>query len=698
MAANGGEPREVRRRHGLVALVVALWVPALWLLWWSVRDLEPVDRGSLGAAAVVLALHAISRRTPVRLVGDDASTEVPTSTMFAFAALLLLPAPVAVLGLTVTSLVPTPGGHGTPWIRMASDVGRTALTYGAAALTLRWLTDALSREAVGQGASWELMVLVLPAGLVAFLVWTAVSLWFDAAGHGVSIASLLRQDRTLVELPAHLLLVALSPAVVLITRQGMLLTPLLLLVIIALYRSSRFSAAQEHESRHDPLTGLANRRHLEARVVERIEHATLHDRVALLLLDLDRFKEVNDSFGHHVGDQLLREIGARMRSLDGVDLAARVGGDEFAFVLRGGGDEQALLRAGERLVREVVRPYVVADARLAIEASVGIAVFPEHGLDLPSLLRRADAAMYDAKRSGVPVALATARAADQAPGRVSLVAELEAAMTAGQLQLDYQPEVNVGTGEVVGVEALLRWHHPEHGLVPPSAFVGTVEHTELMSSLTRHVLRLALDDAARWAIAGVRVPISVNVSARDLQDPRLATDLAGQLEAAGFPAHDLTLEITETAVQVDPDRARRVLLELRELGIVLAIDDFGTGYSSLAALRTLPVDVLKIDRTFVAGMSDPAGAAIVRSVIRLAHALALRVVAEGVEEEADLWELRRQGCDVVQGFLLSRPLPAHLVAPWVRARRHELEEARGPFATVPAITDPDADEDGIRAV
>jgi diguanylate cyclase (GGDEF)-like protein len=437
---------------------------------------------------------------------------------------------------------------------------------------------------------------------------------------------------------------------------------------------------RQHEATHDALTGLANRRRFESRMAAMVESGRLDDSFTVLLLDLDRFKEVNDELGHHVGDQLLAQVGARLQAMEGIDLAARLGGDEFAFILRGAGGHNELVEVGQRLVNEVSQPYVVADLRLGIGASIGIATYPDHGLDASSLLRRADSAMYSAKRCRVPVGIATTSRSETLPGRVSLLGELEEAITRGQLKLDYQPKVNLSDGSIVGVESLLRWHHPEHGLVPPDAFVSTAEHTELIAPLTRHVLDMAMEDVARWRLAGVSVPIAVNISTRDLRDRRFPRDLAQLLERHGFDPKELTLEITEAAVQIEPERAGQVLAELREIGVALSIDDFGTGYSSLAALRQLPVTELKIDRTFVLGMSDADGTAIVHSVIQLAHALGLEVVAEGVEEESDLRQLRRLGCDVAQGFLLSRPLPAHLVPPWVRARRQELEEARGPFS------------------
>jgi diguanylate cyclase len=526
-------------------------------------------------------------------------------------------------------------------------------------------------------STWLLLGVVLVTGVAVYVPDVVLRAAAAAAATGTSLPVVLRQDRGQFDPRIHLLLVAWAPVVVVIADQALLLLPVILVAVIALGWSARATSSSEHDAFHDPLTGLANRRALEQRLDQLTARAKLDDRFALLLMDLDRFKEVNDQLGHHIGDELLREVGARLSSLTDIELAARIGGDEFAFVVRAPRDYEQLTDLAHQLVGEVSVPYVVGDVRLSIGASVGVARFPDHGLDGTTLLRRADSAMYAAKRSGVPLGFAALSERAPVPGRFSLLSELEVAMERGQLRLDHQPKVALATGEIIGVEALLRWHHPEHGLVPPSAFITTVEHTELIAPLTRHVLRTACEDRARWVVAGIEVPIAVNISTRDLQDTRFPRDLAELLDLGGLAPEELTLEITETALQVDPERAAQVVGELCELGVRLAIDDFGTGYSSLAVLRHLRVAELKLDRTFVVGMEeDRAGVEVVRSIVQLAHALGLQVVAEGVERAETLDELHRIGCDAVQGYLVSRPMPAHLVAPWIRARRQERAAAR----------------------
>ncbi len=664
------------RRLRIAALGLCIIAGAL-LVFLLATAAAPDGQG-WGAPLVLLALHGLARRYPLQVLARGHATEVPTSTMFAFGLLLTAPLEIAVLGLAVTALIPTRIVRSPRWIRPIIEVARTALVYGAAGSVLHVLGDPSRQLVVLEGtneASWQLLLVVLPAGMVAYLVDLAIGVGISAVEHGRRPAVILRQDRASYDLPVTLLLVGLSPAVVVISAHSLLLAPLVLLVIVAMYRASRIAVLQRHEALHDGLTGLANRRHLDERL-EALMRLDRHlDPFALYVMDLDRFKEVNDQLGHQIGDRLLAQVGARLAKFEGLDLAARIGGDEFAFVVRSPLEDEELVRLGEDLVREVSRPYVISDVRLTIGASIGVAWFPHHGTDVSSLLRRADTAMYGAKRSGVPVGVAASEVRPVA-GRVSLVSRLEEAIRLDELQLDYQPQVNLADGRVVAFEALLRWNHPQHGLILPSDFVPTVEHTDLITAMTRHVLRIALLDAAVWHEAGYPLPVAVNISTRDLLDKRLARDVGALLELHGFTPNDLILEITETALQVDPRRSAQVLEELRELGVRLSIDDFGTGYSSLAALQHLPVEELKVDRAFVGRMNEPSGLAIVRSVVQLAHALDLTVVAEGVEDEDTMRELLAHGCDQAQGYFVSRPLLPMWVVPWLASHAQRPPSAK----------------------
>jgi diguanylate cyclase len=419
----------------------------------------------------------------------------------------------------------------------------------------------------------------------------------------------------------------------------------------------------------DYLTGLPNRRalHLDAGV--RIA-GPAPVRQALLLLDLDRFKEVNDSLGHHMGDQLLIQVGARLgENLRVGDLLVRLGGDEFAVLLADADHDQAAAVA-VKLCAVLAEPFTLEDIAVHSSVSIGIALFPDDGVDLNTLLRKADVAMYKAKNcSDGHHVYGGADDADIST-RLQTVDELRTALTDDQLVVYYQPKIDLRTGDVHDVEALVRWDHPTRGLLYPDAFLDLVESAGLMRAMTRVVLNIALDQAAVWHAAGRRLTIAVNLSASSMVDTSLPNEVAAMLAARELPPGALQLEITEEFLMADRDRARNILIRLRRHGIQISIDDYGTGYSSLSYLRDLPVDELKLDRSFVFPMADDAhAAALVASTIALAHSLSLRMVAEGVENENAYTELARLGCDQAQGYYMSRPVPAAELDHWLSTWR-----------------------------
>jgi diguanylate cyclase len=419
----------------------------------------------------------------------------------------------------------------------------------------------------------------------------------------------------------------------------------------------------------DDLTGLPNRRALYAEGHARLVEPQRR-RLALLMLDLDKFKEVNDSLGHQAGDQLLVQVGVSLSGhLREGDLLARLGGDEFAVLLEDAGHDEAV-DVAVKLRAALAEPFALEDIALHTSVSVGIALFPDHGLDLSSLLRRADIAMYKAKTSGTGQHVYD-RADDAADAtRLQTVEELRTALTTDQLVVHYQPKVDLDTGEVNSVEALVRWDHPTRGLLYPDAFLNLVEESGLMPALTRVVLAQALDQVARWRAQGRPLIVAVNLSASSLVDADLPEQIASMLAARSVPPSALQLEITEDFLMADRDRAREILTKLRHSGVQISVDDYGTGYSSLSYLRDLPVDELKLDRSFVFPMADDArAAALVASTIDLAHSLGLRMVAEGVETEVAYRELARLGCDQAQGYYMSRPVPAAELEHWLN-RRH----------------------------
>ena len=418
----------------------------------------------------------------------------------------------------------------------------------------------------------------------------------------------------------------------------------------------------------DDLTGLPNRRALYAESPRLLEAAG-HETGALLLLDLDKFKEVNDSLGHHVGDLLLVELGERLgESLRDEDFLARLGGDEFAVVLPGA-DQADAEAVSVKLMAAVAESFVLDALTLHTQVSVGIAMYPEHGADLSALLRHADIAMYRAKstRAGFH----TYAKADDVRGAVRLRTqnELRVALESDQLVVYYQPKITLATGQVLGVEALVRWDHPERGLLYPDSFLSVVEDAGLMNRLTRVVLGKALDQAANWYAEGRDLAVAVNLSASSLGQASLSGEVALMLAERALPPRLLQLEITEDFLMADREGAREVLSQLRDAGIGISVDDFGTGYSSLAYLRDLPIDELKLDKSFVLAMADDQrAAALVAATVALSHSLGLRMVAEGVENEVAVAELVRQGCDVGQGFLWSRAIPAAELELWLDQR------------------------------
>jgi diguanylate cyclase (GGDEF)-like protein len=451
-----------------------------------------------------------------------------------------------------------------------------------------------------------------------------------------------------------------------------LLYAVLFRIVAGASRTLRRQAAENrHQALHDGLTGLPNRSLFHDRIEQAIRAARRErSSAAILLIDLDRFKEVNDTLGHHKGDLLLIDVGSRLQAaLRESDTIARLGGDEFGVVLPGLGSVDDATEAAERVRKCLDQDFVVDELVVHLDASIGIALFPQHGDDVDLLVQRADVAMYEAKRSHSGHAIYASENDPHSPIQLAMVGELRRALQSGELTLHYQPKVDLSSEVVHGVEALVRWNHPERGLLPPNEFVPMAERTGLIRLLTRYVLNAALAQASEWNEIGLELRVSVNLSARNLLDPSLAEDVARLLSRWGIRPDLLELEITESTIMLDPARATEVLNQLSEMGIGLSVDDFGTGYSSLSYLRELPVKELKIDRTFVSRMCEDDGDRfIVRSTIGLGQNLGLRVVAEGVEDEETLAQLTTLGCDLAQGYFLSRPVPASELADWLAQR------------------------------
>ncbi|MER7165488.1 EAL domain-containing protein [Micromonospora sp. NPDC000207] len=732
---------------------------------------------------IMAVLAVVCDARPFVPPGRRRTFAVFPSTCFTFAILLgwgLGPA-VAVQAVAVL-VCGVRMGH-APW-RTCFNVAQYACALAAAHLVLRAGPGAFF---AGGALGWTDVVSVAAATGVWFavnygLVSTALRLrfggrWWSRARQGLPF-----------ELLATGSLLLLAPVLVTAARASAALVPLVLVPLFAVYRMARLSTEQEHVAALDPLTGLPNRKALLAEVAEQVHvHAERVARdepdahLALLLIDLDRFKNVNDALGHAVGDRLLVEVTARLVGvLDGQDLVARLGGDEFAIVATGLTGVDQARELAERVVTALAEPVSMDGLLLDAGGSIGIALFPEHGEDYATLMRHADVAMYDAKhrddtiavyapesdhnsaerlalladlrrvleagppsgrtvRGGDGAALPTRLAADPDPARpeggpwwrlrrrrprpplddsdellnriltgadpvrrrAGETADAPAAPEGtatpsvvaptagrgdpdvGEITMYYQPQVAIDSGEVVGVEALLRWRHPRRGMVNPEELIRVAEQTAVMRLLTRRVVDDVLEQLAKWSAAGTDLRAALNVSVRDLHSGEIADQVADRLTRYGIRPDRLQVEITEGALMADPRRVLDTITRLHRTGVAISLDDFGTGYSSLQHLRRLPLSEVKVDRSFVLGMADDADdASIVRSMIDLAGALGLRVVAEGVEDERTWRLLHAAGCDVAQGWFHARPMPAEELTTWL-ARYRPLRPTVGTDAEVP---------------
>jgi diguanylate cyclase (GGDEF)-like protein len=424
------------------------------------------------------------------------------------------------------------------------------------------------------------------------------------------------------------------------------------------------------QATHDALTGLPNRTLFLERMSQEIANARRNNSFAgMVILDLDRFKEINDTLGHNFGDQLIIDIGRRLTSALPEGTVARLGGDEFAVLF---GSE---LDVTSRVASAFDAPFILGDVSIDVNASLGIALYPDHADDAATLLKRADIAMYDAKKNQIGMATYEAGRDEHSLRRLSLMMELRQAIAKDELQLYFQPKVDVTTERVVHAEALVRWQHPRHGVMRPDEFIPLAEQSGKIGMITKWVIRKAIAECASWRADGHDLTVAVNLSALDLFDSELPTFISGLLAEANLPADKLLLEITESAIMKDAAFAQRVLRDLKRRGVCLAIDDFGTGYSSLAHLKRLPVDELKIDKSFVLHLSEKAtdDLVIVRSTIELGHNMGLVVIAEGVET-AESWSiLKRLGCDMAQGYYMSPPLTSEKFAEWIATSRYAAE-------------------------
>jgi diguanylate cyclase (GGDEF)-like protein len=618
------------------------------------------------------ACALIGELVPLKVVTRGVEGEVTTSTTFAFATLLAAGPGPALVVLVAGSFI-ADGLRGKAPLKLLFNGCQYALTMSLTAVTLTLLTGVPRTGAAFHFEPADLLGILASAG-VFFLVNSALVATVIALAQGARVGRYLVQDCFFQVSTAGLML-GLSPMVALAADFALPSVALLLLPLLAVHRGGREAIAKEHQALHDALTGLPNRLLFKDRI-ETALHGRKSPASAVMLIDLDHFKEINDTLGHHAGDVLLQEVAARLSAeLGDRGTVARLGGDEFGVLLPVVERPSDATVVAQRLLGRLREPFLIENLTLEVDASIGIACHPAHGGDVEQLNQRADIAMYAAKEGGRGFVMFEPQLDRYSPRRLALAGALRQAIVDGQIVLYFQPKAHLASGRIVGVEALARWQHPELGLVGPAEFVPIAEQTGLIGPLTSHVLDAALRQVRDWRAEGLELSVAVNLSARSFLDAQLAAEIPPLLERWDIDAGQLELEITESMLMIDPGRAKATLDRLSAIGLTLSVDDFGTGYSSLANLKRLPVDGIKIDKSFVMDMAhDPSDAAIVRSTIDLAHNLGLWVVAEGVENQESWRRLREQGCDFAQGFHVSRPLPGKQLGRLIAAHQAGLTE------------------------
>jgi diguanylate cyclase (GGDEF)-like protein len=617
--------------------------------------------------AVFAALHAIGEARPIRWFTGREDLEITASWTFSLGLLFVAPLGAALVVVGTVSLVLELSRH-KPLVRVLFNIAQITISLAAGA-SLMQLAGAKADlwNMRGPGVVW--LLASASAGLLAVAANGVLTSIVLALSQQVSMRDVVRSTIQ-ANAVMDLLLVMLAPVLTAIAAQSFMLVPLLLFVVVGVYQSARVGLVHRHEATHDLLTGLPNRRLFFEQSALTLDSARVSGRsAAILLIDLDGFKEINDRLGHATGDETLRVVAARLlRHRRATDVVARLGGDEFV-VLLGGVDAEAAERVAWSILYDLKEPFEHDGIPLQVSGSVGLALFPTDGEDTDTVLGHADAAMYRAKSAELGVQVYQNDRDRNGPRRLGLISELREAIASDQLFLVYQPQIDIATGALCGVESLVRWQHPTRGLLQPDHFIPTVEHTELIDEMTEKVVRLAVAQAAVWSENGLNLRLGINASARNLLQrsfPNVVGDIAKEF---GVPLNQLEIEITENTLTNDPDRTLSVVNGLRNLGVTISIDDFGTGYSSLAHLRSLPIDRIKIDRSFVGGMLTNSGdLAIVRCILDLAASLNVATVAEGVEDQAMLDQLQVLGCKVAQGYFIGRPGTAEQIVELARER------------------------------
>ncbi len=619
--------------------------------------------------------------------GGDTFDSITISTTFTVALALMGPVIIAVVAQVVAVLIDDLVKHRKPQ-KTAFNLAQ----YTIVVMATRAVYCALVGQPVfGPYTEFNPTLWHLTAALIASLTFLFVNQILISTV--VAFASERRvwpvfvEDLRFQAMTAGVLAV-LAPVAALVVQQQPLMLPLMVAPVLAVYNSAKLAVAKERQANHDALTGLANRELFRQRSIKALDEAMRTGQpLAIMMIDLDHFKEINDTLGHQVGDELICEVAQRLEEARPVgSTVARLGGDEFAVLLPDIPDISVAEDVATYMLSVLAKSFSAGGVRLVVQASLGISLAPEHGSDVHTLMKKADIALYEAKRERARFCSYRPEKDTHTPQRLSILAELKTAIDDDQLFLVFQPKIDVATGETVGAEALVRWRHPTEGVVFPDEFIPLAENTGLITPITWFVIDRALRQLRIWQDAGLDLTMAVNLSVRHLTDAGLPDRIAVALERWGVAPSRLIVEVTESSIMTDPKRAAVVLSLLRRIGVAVAIDDYGTGHASLTYLKRLDIDELKIDKSFIMQL-DPTSsdAIIVASTIELGHNLGLRIVAEGVEDGATLQWLSALGCDVAQGYHVGRPMtPEALVS-----SLHPAETS----ANAAPDTDDDADED-----
>ena len=644
--------------HRVDAFIIAITVASLAVC--NIVISQELSRGSIigdtALFAVVAVLLVITEVRSTAVVHQSSGGAVTPSWAFTFS-LLLLGSPTWAILLTAFATLTADISARKPFVKVLFNTVQICLSLGLGALVLSAfgvhgpLFDDIA-------LSTQRSIALIASGVVIFVTNGLIICRLLSLIERIPFWKMMRET-FLLSITADAAMLAIAPIFLITAKNNLLLLPLMGTATFFVYQTAQDALRRAHEANHDSLTQLLNRRAFDAAIANAVEsHGGVTPPAAVLLLDLDRFKEVNDRLGHQTGDHLLQAFARGLHDALPPDaVSARLGGDEFAVLLAHTYEDEAIACA-ERLLERLCQPLTVDGFPITIETSIGVAHAPEHGDTPTELMHAADVAMYRAKRDRSGVEVYRPSGSEVEVGRVTLLSEVGAALRDGDFVVEYQPQIDLAAGRIRAVEALLRWDHPTVGRIMPGKFIGLAENTDLIGPITEYVIRSALEDLRRLPD---EVAMAVNVSARNLEDRHFADTVLEAVGASGVDPTRLELEVTEAALASDPERSEVVLGRLRATGIRLAIDDFGTGYSSFTTLQRHDVDTIKIDRSFTYDLADDTNAHIVRSLIDLAHHLGVEVVAEGVETRFAHGALRRFQCDVAQGYLYSGAIPLEQV-------------------------------------